>query len=46
MRSVLLLLFAILVPLIFGTPLFAVYRRKFKALKNQWNDDHPLSTTS
>jgi len=46
MRSVLLLLFAILVPLIFGTPLFVIYRRKFKAFKNQWNDEHPLSPTS
>jgi len=45
-RIVVLLLLGILVPLTLGTPLFVIYRRKFKAFKNHWNDEHPVSPTS
>jgi len=40
------LLIAILLPVVLGIPLVVVYRREFKAFKNQWNDEHSLSPTS
>jgi hypothetical protein len=46
LRSVLLLLLAILVTLVIGTPLFLIYRRKFKASKSHWKKEHPASSAS
>ena len=44
--SVPLLLLAILVPLPLLILLSLLYRRKLKAFKSQWSDDHPLSSAS
>src|SRR2546425_1667650 len=45
-RIVVLLLLEVLVPLTFGTPLFVIYRRKFKSFNNHWNDKYLVSPTS
>jgi hypothetical protein len=44
--SVPLLLLAILVPLTLLILLSLLYRRKLKAFKSQWSDEHPLSSAS
>ncbi len=44
--SIPLLLLAILVPLVVGIPLVLAYRRKLKAFKKQWSDEHPLASAS